>query len=274
MPADLHIHSTFSDGTDTPEKIIAAALAAGLTTIALTDHDNIDGVEAALAAGRAAGVEVIPGIEFTTESPSTEIHILGYFIDCYNEEFLNQLKIIQSSRVDRIAKITNKLNSLGVAIDKEEVLALSSGRSPGRPHVARALVKRGAVSSVKEAFNRYLDFRSPAYIPHYKLSPLEVIGLIRQAGGVPVFAHPVVSNCDGFIPEMAAAGLRGLETYYPGYSAEQSGRYAALAAKLGLIVTGGSDYHGANSGREIKLGDLLIPDEMIRILKDEHLRRN
>lgn len=274
MPADLHIHSNFSDGVDSPEEVVRLAAAVGLKTIALTDHDVVDGIDGAKDEGKKLRVEVIPGIEFTTENPRTEIHILGYFIDYKNSEFLSVLEKIQADRVKRIYKIVEKLKALKVEIDPEDIFAISGKKAPGRPHVARALIAKGVVSSFKEAFDRYLDFRAPAYVPHYRLPPEEAVRLIVKVGGVPVFAHPAISNCDGIIPDLMAEGLRGLEVYYPGYHPEQIEYYLGLARKYGLLVTGGSDFHGVDSGREVKLGDLTIPDELVDELRNEYLRRN
>jgi predicted metal-dependent phosphoesterase TrpH len=274
MPADLHLHSNLSDGSDSPAELVRLAKAAGLTTIALTDHDITDGVQRANEAGKGIGVEVIPGIEFTTESKRCEAHILGYFIDTESAELAAALAKIQEGRVKRIHKIAKKLLALKVEIEPAEVLALSGGKAPGRPHVARLMVNLGIVPTIKEAFNRYLDRRSPAYVPHYKLTPAEAVGLIRRSGGIPVFAHPVISNCDELIVELVSAGLRGIEAIYPGYSPEQTEYYRALALKHGLLITGGSDYHGANFAREQKLGELQVPDEIVEKLKDEHARGN
>ncbi|MBN3033356.1 MAG: PHP domain-containing protein [Candidatus Saganbacteria bacterium] len=274
MTADLHLHSSFSDGTDSPEELVRQAAVAGLKTIALTDHDTLAGLERAAAAGRAAGVEVIPGLELTTEQPRAEVHILGYFIDGDNQGLRETLARVRQGRIERIHKIVGKLKKLKVEIEPEEVMALSGQNSPGRPHVARALVRKGVVANFKEAFSRYLDVRAPAYVAHYRLPPAEAVRLVRQAGGIPVFAHPAVSNRDDLIPELIAAGLRGLEVYYPGYYADQIEYYLDLARKFGLLVTGGSDYHGADSGRELKLGEHTIPDELADKLRDEHLRGN
>ena len=273
MPADLHIHSNFSDGTDTPEQIALQAAAVGLKTIALTDHDTMAGIPRALAAGEQAKVEIIPGIEFTTENPRAEVHILGYYLDRHSGELAEVLAKIQQGRIDRIYQIVKKLQGLGVAIEPDEVFAISGKSSPGRPHVARALMRKGIVSNFKEAFIRYLDFRAPAYVPHYRLLPAEAVKLVKKAGGIPVFAHPVISNCDEIIPELAAAGLRGLEIYYPGYYADQIAHYLAIAAKHGLLATGGSDYHGSDA-KDLKLGDHTIPDELVEKLRNEHLRGN
>ena len=274
MPADLHIHSNFSDGIDTPGEIVKQAAAAGLKTIALTDHDTLAGIEAAEREGLRSKVEVIPGIELTTEKPRAEIHILGYFMDRQSGELAEVLAKIQQGRIDRIYQIVKKLKGLGLAIEPDEVFALSGKNSPGRPHVARVLMRKGIVANFKEAFSRYLDFRAPAYVPHYRLLPAEAVKLVKRTGGLPVFAHPVVSNCDEIIPELAAAGLRGLEIYYPGYYADQIAHYLALAAKHNLLATGGSDYHGGDAGRDLKLGEHTIPDELVEKLKNEHLRGN
>lgn len=268
------MHSNFSDGVDSPEELVGLAAAAGLKTISLTDHDNVDGIDRAMDEGRRKNIEVIPGVEFTTENPRTEIHVLGYFVDHKNPEFLSVLGKIQEDRVKRIFKIVKKLKALKVDIETDDVFAISGKKAPGRPHVARALLKLGAVSTFKEAFNRYLDFRSPAYVPHYKLTPAEAVKLIVKTGGIPVFAHPAISNYDEIIPELIADGLRGLEAYYPGYKPEVTERYLGLAKKYGLLVTGGSDFHGLDSGREVKLGDLTIPDELVEKLRNEHIRGN
>jgi len=272
MPADLHLHSNLSDGLDSPEEVVELAYKAGLKTIALTDHDNMDGVERAQKRGMELGVEVIPGIEFTCEIPKSEVHILGYFIDQADPELLAALAIIQEDRVKRIYKIIEKLAQMGVKLLPEEVFSISGKKAPGRPHVARALIKKGIVSNFKEAFIRYLDFRAPAYVGHYKLSPIEAVELITKAGGIAVFAHPSISNCDEIIPDLMAAGLKGIEVFYPGYEKGAGERYKALARKYGLIMTGGTDFHGENSGREAKLGDITVPDEMVTELKNEHLR--
>jgi predicted metal-dependent phosphoesterase TrpH len=274
MAADLHVHSNFSDGTNSPEEVVALAAAAGLKTIALTDHDNVDGIEAAMDVGRRTKVEIISGIELTTEHQRAEIHLLGYFVDYNHPDLLAILEKIQEDRVKRIYKIVKRLKSLKVDIEAEEVFAIAGKKAPGRPHVARVLMRRGLVTNFKEAFNRYLDARAPAYVSHYKLAPDDAIRLMVSAGGVAVFAHPGVSRCDALIPELMAAGLRGLEVYYPGHGKEQTRHYLELAGKYGLLVTGGSDFHGAGSGREIKLGEFSIADPLVEALSNEHLRRN
>jgi hypothetical protein len=265
----LHVHTYLSDGTQSPEEIVELAKKNGLSTIAITDHDVVAGIDRAQKKGKEVGLEVIPGIEFTTEALDTEIHILGYFIDHHDPKLVETIGKIQKGREERIFKICEKLNGLGVNLPPEKVFEVAGHRAAGRPHVARALIAEGCVSSFKEAFNKYIDFHGPAYVSHYKLSPEEAIKLVVQSGGVPVYAHPAVSNCDQIIPDLMAVGLAGIEVYYSGHDQRQTKHYLSLAKKFGLLVTGGSDYHGVKSGREVALGDLSIPDELVNKLRSK-----
>jgi len=271
MPADLHIHSNFSDGLLSPEEIVRKAHDAGLTVISITDHDIVDGIGPAMAEGEKVGVKVIPGIEFTTDLPDTEIHILGYFID-YKVEWLKELLFkIREGRISRIYKIVDKLKNLGINIDSEDVLKLADKGSVGRPHVARMLLQQGKVKSIQEAFNKYLNCDAPAYVPHFKLTPAEAVQTIIKAGGIPVYAHPAVSKKDDIIPELVAKGLAGIEVFYSKHSDDQIKHYQSLAKKYGLLMTGGSDFHGFSTGRDISLGVMKLPDNCIKKL-EEHLK--
>ncbi|KPJ68411.1 hypothetical protein AMJ44_06525 [candidate division WOR-1 bacterium DG_54_3] len=274
MSADLHIHTAFSDGTHSPEEIVELAKKAGLKTIAITDHDVVDGIDRAEKRGKEVGVEVIPGIEFTTEAFDTEIHILGYFIDHHQPELIEAITRIQKGREERVFKICEKLKGLGVDLDPKKVFEIAGHRAAGRPHVARALVAEGYVKDFREAFGKYIDFHGPAYVSHYKLSPEEAVKLVVSAKGVPVYAHPAVSNCDRIIPDLMVVGLAGIEVYYTGHNRTQTQHYLGLAKKYGLLPTGGSDYHGFKSGREVELGELTISDELVEKLRNEYLRRN
>ncbi len=266
MPADLHVHTTFSDGSDSPEEIVREAKKANLKTIAITDHDVVEGIDPAIKEGKKLGVDVIPGIEFTTETPDKEIHILGYLIDYKNARLKEILAKIQEGRRNRIYKIAEKLTKIGVKLDPARVLELAKDGSAGRPHVARVLLETGIVKSVKEAFDRYLDSRGPAYVPHYKLFPNEAIKLILDVKGVPVLAHPAISKCDDMIPDLVSFGLMGIEAYYPGYSEQNTKYYTGLARKSNLLVTGGSDYHGKSNTKDIGLGGVPVSDELVDIL--------
>jgi hypothetical protein len=268
MPADLHIHSNFSDGLLSPEEIVKNARDAGLTVISITDHDIVDGIDHAIAEGEIQGVKVIPGIEFTTDLPDTEIHILGYYID-YKAQWLKELlSRIREDRKNRIYKIVDKLNKLGVEIIADDVLKLAEIGSAGRPHVARVLLEKGFVKSIQEAFNRYLDSKAPAYVPHFRLTPVQAIETIKKAGGIPVFAHPAVSNKDEMIPEMMAKGLAGIEVFYSKHSDSQVKHYRSLAVKYGLLMTGGSDFHGLKTIRGVSLGEFKLQDEYIKKLEE------
>lgn len=268
MPADLHIHSNLSDGFLSPEDIVKKAGEAGLTTISITDHDTVAGVDRAIEAVDKAGMKLIPGIEFSTDLPDTEIHILGYFIDHKADWFRALLRKIMDDRISRIHRTVGKLNDLGIDIKVEDVLKLADVGSVGRPHVARALMEKGAVGSIQEAFNRYLDMRSPAYVPHFKLTPYQAIETIVKAGGIPVYAHPGVSKKDEMIPSMMEKGLAGIEAYYCRQNKAQEKHYLSLAKKYGLLVTGGSDFHGLGTGRDILLGDMKLPDSFIDKLEE------
>jgi predicted metal-dependent phosphoesterase TrpH len=170
--------------------------------------------------------------------------------------------------------MVKKLNALGLLIGAEDVFKFAQGKAPGRPHVAMALLENKQVDNFKQAFDKYIEFNGPAYVPHYKLSPQEAIQLIRQAGGVAVYSHPAVSRCDWIIPELIAAGLLGIEAYYATHNQSQTQHYLNLAKKYGLLVTGGSDYHGFKSGREVDLGQFAVPDELVDKLKNEYLHGN
>jgi 3',5'-nucleoside bisphosphate phosphatase len=274
MPADLHVHTTFSDGTSTPEEVLEHAKEVGLKTIAITDHDVVDGLDRAIKKGDELGVKVVPGIEFTTEDYDTEVHILGYFIDYHNPTLLSIIKKIQKSREERIYKICEKLNELGVAVDVKRVFEIAGHKAAGRPHVARALIEGGFVKSFKEAFVRYIAFHGPAYVSHYKLSPKDAIKLVITAGGIPVFAHPAVSHCDQAIPDLVSAGLAGIEVHYPSHNQGQIKHYLDLAKKHALLVTGGTDYHGKDSGRAVDLGEVAISDQLMDKIRDEYIHRN
>ncbi|MFA6431404.1 MAG: PHP domain-containing protein [Candidatus Margulisiibacteriota bacterium] len=267
MAADLHIHSTYSDGTERPEELVRQAKNAGLKTISITDHDIVDGIPSALNEGKNVGLEVIPGIEFTTEASLSEIHILGYFIDIANPLLIDELNKIQEGRTKRIYKIVNKLKELKIDIEPEEVLEIAGTKAPGRPHVARALIKKGVVTSFKEAFARFLDNRGPAYVPHYKLVPAEAVRLIVKIGGIAVFAHPAVSNCDELIPALITEGLKGIEVFYGGHRPEQTEHYLKIAEKYNLFMTGGSDYHGKDAGRVIIFGSPVLEDKYVDAMR-------
>ncbi|BAF59488.1 MAG: PHP domain-containing protein [Pelotomaculum sp.] len=274
MPVDLHVHTTASDGTDSPAEVVLKAKAIGLSAIAITDHDTLEGVEPAFEAGQLEKLEIVPGIELGSEYMGEEVHLLGYYIELHNDLLHSRLKYLRSSRITRMEKMVSKLKELGIPLDLDMVMTMSGSGSVGRPHLAAAMVEIGAVKSVSEAFDLYIGSGRPAYVPRYKLKPAEAVCLIRHAGGVPVLAHPGLNSIAAFIGELKEAGLAGLEAYHPAHSREQSAFYERLAEKHGLIVTGGSDYHGPAHKAGRRLGLETVPYSALEMLKKtrEHLK--
>src|SRR5712671_5517390 len=249
MFADLHLHTSFSDGTYSPEELAAQARAHGLAALALTDHDTVEGCERAARASESAGLEFIPGTELTAEQDGNELHILGYFLDTQNQRLLTEIARFQLVRQNRIREMVARLQAVHVPLQPEMVFALANCRSPGRPHVARALVKAGFCATLDEAFERFLKKNRPAWVPKFKMSAADAMELIHQAGGVAVLAHPGLNRSDEVIPGMVEAGLDGIECFHTKHSPGTSQHYLKLADRFHLLVTGGSDCHGLSKGR-------------------------
>ena len=266
---DLHSHTTASDGTLSPAELVRAAVKRGVRVLAITDHDSTEGLAAARAeAERHPLLTVVPGLEINCDVPGAEVHVLGYYVDDAAGWFQDFLREQRAERVARVHRITDRLAELGMPIDPAEVFARVQEGAAGRPHVAQVMVQRGYVKSVREAFDRWLHTNGPANVPRRRLTPEEAIAIIRRAGGVPVFAHPGLADRDGLIPDMIAAGLMGIETYYAEHSATQTAHYKELCRAHGLVATGGSDYHGERSGRTNPLGHPPIPMSVFEELKD------
>jgi predicted metal-dependent phosphoesterase TrpH len=246
---DLHTHSTHSDGSLPPGQLVELAKEKGLRAIALTDHDTVAGVEEAVSAGRVLGVEVVPGVEISAQFGPGTMHILGYCLHSAHPELTGALQKLQQARAARNPKIIERLQTLGLKITTAEVLDLA-GEQVGRPHIARALVQRGHVSSMDEAFSRYLKKGAVAYVEKFRFLPRQAIGLIRRAGGLASLAHP--STLGIYEPkrlclvakELQAMGLEGMEVFYPDHTKEMTVLYDEVAKRLGLLPTGGSDFHG------------------------------
>ena len=271
---DLHAHTTASDGELTPRELVQLAAQKGLTVLGITDHDTTEGVPAALEAGQKLGVLVVPGIELNTDTEDSHLDILGYFIDINNRDLQDVLFKIRDVRYYRAKRMVEKLSELGRPISFDRILELSAGGVVGRPHVARALLEAGYVSSISEAFELYIGRKGPAYADRYRLSPEEACALVRQAGGVPSMAHPVPAsdpfsdphNLPQLLPALREAGLGALECYYPGYPPDVSAWLLDLAARFDLIPTGGSDFHGALKP-DIDLGMVDVPMECVERLR-------
>ncbi len=272
MFADLHLHTNFSDGTYTPEELTREAKRHELAAVALTDHDSVEGCPRMAAACRAAAVEFIPGTELTAQVDDREVHILGYLIDPENQTLLEQLGKFQEARQERIREMAGKLNALGFPLRAETVFELANCRSPGRPHVARALVNEGFCGSLDEAFERFLKQGQPAWAPKFKISAAEASELIHQAGGVAVLAHPGLNRVDDAIPRMAGSGLDGIECFHTKHTPSTARRYQQMADSLKLLVTGGSDCHGLSKGKPL-IGTVKVPYSCVERLKERALQQ-
>jgi predicted metal-dependent phosphoesterase TrpH len=270
--ADLHLHTYFSDGTFSPEELAAHGRQLGFAALALTDHDTVEGCARMAAACNAAGIEFTTGTELTAEHNDIELHLLGYFVDTQNEKLLADIARFQTTRQNRIREMVARLNALNVPLEAETVFALANCKSPGRPHVARALVKAGLCKSLDEAFERYLKKNRPAWVPKAKMSALEGVGLIHQAGGLAVMAHPGLNRTDDVIPVLVDAGLDGIECFHTKHSTAAAKRYLGIADKFHLLVTGGSDCHGFSKGKPL-IGTVKLPYEHVEKLKEAVSRK-
>ena len=246
---DLHLHTTHSDGSFSTGEVMAFAKQVGLTALAITDHDIVDGIPEATALGKELGIEVVPGVEISSRLGESELHILGYFLNWTDPLLAQRLSTLRDSRHLRNPKIVQRLNELGIPITYEEVRALAGTESVGRPHIARLLMEKKFVTSAKEAFDRYLANGRPAFVDRELPEPAEAVRWIREAGGVPVLAHPtwVRTSADGLrvlVRELKTAGLGGIEVHYSTHTPSQTTEYLDLAKQCDLLVTGGSDFHG------------------------------
>ena len=270
--ADLHIHSTFSDGTLTPEEIVKHASKIGLAAVSITDHDNTDGTLPAITAGKKLGVEVVPGVELSVEPESPqdeEIHILGYYINWEDENFQEKLRHFRKARRERAHHILEKLDYLGVKIDPKQLFELAGKGSVGRMHVAKVLREEGFVSYLQEAFDLYLAYGKPAYVPKLRLSSQEAINLISRIGGISVIAHPLYGgNSREIIRKLKGLGLDGIEVYYTNHSPGDVERFQSWAKEFGLLTTGGTDYHGGTVDDEVLMGSLEVPYKFLQRLKE------
>ncbi|MDD5155499.1 MAG: PHP domain-containing protein [Candidatus Omnitrophica bacterium] len=264
--ADLHTHTLFSDGTYTPQGLVEEALKQGLDAVSITDHDNVCGIAPALEAAKHSGPEVIPGIELSAEYNCREVHILGYFIDYGSQRLAKELAVLKNNRISRIHKIVEKLDASGIKLEAQSIFDIAASGTPGRMHVALAMVKQGAAGSVYEAFEKYIGDKGPAYVCGFRFSPLEAIRLIRECGGVAVLAHPYLIDDDELIPQLVKSGLQGLEVYYPEHTQSMVNFYLSLARQHNLAVTGGSDFHGKLKP-QVKIGSIKIPYELVEELR-------
>jgi predicted metal-dependent phosphoesterase TrpH len=268
MRIDLHLHTTASDGRLSPEEVVKLAVERGLMAIAITDHDSVEGIAAAMKAAEASpSLKVIPGVEFNTDIPDGEVHILGYFIDYESQELRQTLRRLRQGRRKRARRMIAKLAQLGIEVEWERVKELAAGGSMGRPHIAQAMLEQGHISSLQEAFNRYIGRSGPAYVERERLTPVEAVELVVKAGGLPVLAHPAgIDGLEDILCQLKAAGLVGLEAYYDGYNRRTINWLVDIAKRHGLIISGGSDFHGFGGRKEKHIGGMGIPSHCVEQL--------
>lgn len=270
---DLHIHTIASDGILSTEEVIDTSINMGLSGIAITDHDTVASLKIAedYLKDMKNNFKFIPGIELNTDYKNSEVHILGYFIDYNNQPLLDKLIDLRNSRYKRAEKMIEKLRSMGFLIDFQMVKKLSGNDLIGRPHIAQALVDKGYVFSVKEAFDKYISKGRPAYIPRYKFSPNEAINLIKKAGGIAVLAHPGLIKNNLIVKEIIEMGIEGIEVYYPEHHPIQIDNYLKICEEKNLLITGGSDFHGIGLGdNRSRLGCAGINWELFNRLVEYH----
>lgn len=265
--ADLHTHSTASDGIEAPETVVALAREAGLAAIAIADHDTVAGFMA-LSPESTLGVRVIPAIEMSANVDAAEVHILGYFVDPTSAFLTEQLAHLQRRRLDRIERFCDRLTAIGLPLTVPEVLAFATGSSVGRPHIARAMISRGYVQSVGEAFDLYLAGGRPGFVPRNDMTPEAAIKIIHQAGGVATLAHPFTTgDPDGTVARLLPDGLDAIEVEYSAYGEPERDQLRSLAHSAGLIMTGGSDFHGREHRSEVTIGSGSVALETVAELE-------
>lgn len=273
---DLHLHTTHSDGSLSPTEVVRLAHQAGVTALAITDHDITTGLAEAMATGLQFGIEIIPGVEISSIFGNSELHMLGYFLDDGDTELNERLTALRESRHRRNPQIIERLQTMGIEITYEEVRTLAGTDSVGRPHIARVLMEKGVVATAKEAFDQFLAEGRPAYVPRLLPSPAEAIRWIKAAKGLAVLAHPTwIKPSEGtlsdLVRQLKAEGLDGVEVHYSTHTARQTREYLGLANQLGLLVTGGSDFHGLTKpdiAVGLGRGTLHVPDTLLPRLKE------
>jgi len=269
MSVDLHLHTTCSDGTLSPRQTVEEAVRVGVTAISITDHDTVEATADAQEAARGTHLAVVPGVEMSCDYGRTEVHVLGYYVDTSSAALRERLRAVREARVVRAEQMAARLRNLGVPLtlaDVRRAAEVGKGDGPGnqslgRPHVAAALVAGGHCATLQEAFDRYLKKGRPAYVPRYKLTPVEAVHMVREAGGCPVLAHPGLIVGERDLPRrLVPEGLAGIEAYHPEHGAADTQRLLRLAEELGLLVTGGSDSHGPAAVRPVAIGAVPVPD--------------
>lgn len=265
--ADLHMHTTFSDGIHSPYELVKLCKQKGLTTIAITDHDSMEAFPDALEYGKEFGVEVIPGVELSAMVDDKDVHILGYFIDYTNKRFQEYLEFFRLERVKRAERIVAKLNTINVPLSIETVMERAGKGSVGRPHIASAMVEKGYIQNYHEAFEKFIGNGRPAFEKKFHLSPEEAIKLISSSGGLSFLAHPGRYTSDDAVNLLIKCGLDGIETIHPSHTPAHTAHYRGIVSEYYLLESGGSDFHGGKKNDEDVLGTYYIEDEKVNMMK-------
>ena len=262
---DLHVHSTASDGKFPPEEVVRQAGRAGIRYLALADHDSVDGIIPALQAVKAfPRMKLLPCVEVSTDVPDGEVHLLGYFIDYTDENLKATLRKFRESRLNRAQKMVKKLGTLGIHVRWERVKEIAGAGAVGRPHIAQAMMEKGYIKNMREAFFKYIGREGPAYVEREKMTPVEAVGEVLKYGGLPVLAHPLsTQGAEAWVAELKSMGLAGIEVYCNDYSSDDMKILIGLATKYDLLTTGGSDFHGMGGPRQREPGDIPLPREPV-----------
>lgn len=265
--ADLHTHTTHSDGHHSPLELLQKAKEAGVTILGIADHDTVAALDEAMEIGRTVGVEVIPGMELSATYSEGEIHVLGYFMDYRSPVLTEALAIFRQKRLDRVERIVGKLNRLKIPLTVESVLAEATGDSVGRPHIANALVNNGHAATYHQAFSKYIGEGRPAFEKKDEFSPEDTIRLIADAGGLSFLAHPGRSVDENLLHHLIKSGLDGIEVYHPSHTPELVQYYRGIVNEYFLLESGGSDFHGGMKNDDHLLGRVGVPFETVEIMR-------
>ena len=274
IKADLHMHTTFSDGTLSPYELVKKCKQRGLSVIAITDHDSVDAFPDAIEYGKEFGVEVIPGVELSAMVDDKDVHILGYFVNYTNKRLLEYLKFFRLERIKRAERIVAKLNSINVPIKFEAVMERAGKGAVGRPHIASAMVDEGYTRSYHEAFEKFIGNGGPAYEKKFHVTPEEAIKLISSSGGLSFLAHPGRFTSDDAVTQLIQCGLDGIEVIHPSHTPTHSAHYLGVVGEYFLLESGGSDFHGGKKNDDDVLGNYYIDETKVNMMKHRLFSQN
>ncbi|MCI0706054.1 MAG: PHP domain-containing protein [Ignavibacteriae bacterium] len=265
--ADLHLHTTYSDGALTPEELVAKARNVGLSTIAITDHDNVAAIDEAVEYGVSAGVDVVTGLELSVSLGEKDIHLLAYCFDHKNQTLQEYLTFFRRERLKRAERIVEKLNKINVPLELDAVLGQAGVGSVGRPHIANAMIEMGVIGSYHEAFSKYIGVGGPAYEKKYQVSPQEAIQMVSKAGGLTFLAHPGKYTTEAEILELINSGLDGIEVVHPSHDEHRRQFYRSVVDQYFLLESGGSDFHGGKKNDEYAFGAYWVPVTVVDAMR-------